>query len=311
MGDRREHSELWATVERQHGVITHAQLIELGFGASAIKHRIGTGRLHPLSLGVYAVGRPQLTRHGQWMAAVLSCGPRVVLSHGSAAALWEIGSERRGCIEVSVLAGTQRRRQGVIVHRRAELTTDDVTVHHCIPLTAPIRTLVDIACRLDRRQLERAIREADMRGLCDPEELRAALDDMRGQRGVGVLRRLLDRHTFVLTDSELERRFVPIARRAGLTKPQKQVMVNGFRVDFFWPDLGLVVETDGLRYHRTPAQQAADRIRDQAHVAAGLTPLRFTHAQIAYESRHVEDTLARTAHRLQRSTAPSGSPWRT
>src|SRR5919106_687776 len=146
-------------------LITHAQLIELGFGASAIKHRIGTGRLHPLSLGVYAVGRPQLTRHGQWMAAVLSCGPRVVLSHGSAAALWEIGSERRGCIEVSVLTGTQRRRQGVIVHRRAELTTDHLTVQHCIPLTAPIRTLVDIASRLDKRQLERAIREADMRGL--------------------------------------------------------------------------------------------------------------------------------------------------
>ena len=36
----------------------------------------------------------------------------------------------------------------------------------------------------------------------------------------------------------------------------------------------LVVETDGLRYHRTPAQQSRDRRRDQAHTAAGLTPLR-------------------------------------
>ena len=68
--------------------------------------------------------------------------------------------------------------------------------------------------------------------------------------------------------------------------------VNGFRVDFYWPELGLVVETDGLRYHRTPAQQAKDRRRDQAHVAAGLTALRFTHEQVVRESEYVEETLA-------------------
>jgi very-short-patch-repair endonuclease len=71
--------------------------------------------------------------------------------------------------------------------------------------------------------------------------------------------------------------------------------VNGFRVDFFWPELGLVVETDGLRYHRTPAQQARDRIRDQAHAAAGLVPLRFTYAQVAFEAAHVKRVLAAVA----------------
>jgi very-short-patch-repair endonuclease len=74
--------------------------------------------------------------------------------------------------------------------------------------------------------------------------------------------------------------------------------VNGFRVDFYWSELGLVVETDGLRYHRTPAQQAKDRIRDQAHIAAGMTPLRFTHAQVQFESRSVGETLKTVAKRL-------------
>jgi len=67
--------------------------------------------------------------------------------------------------------------------------------------------------------------------------------------------------------------------------------VDGFRVDFFWPENSLVVETDGLRYHRTPSQQARDRLRDQAHLAAGLTPLRFTYAQVAFERRYVIETL--------------------
>ena len=69
-------------------------------------------------------------------------------------------------------------------------------------------------------------------------------------------------------------------------------------MDFYWPDLRLVVETDGLTYHRTPAQQARDRLRDQTHTAAGLVVLRFTHEQVAYEQAHVERILATTLARL-------------
>jgi very-short-patch-repair endonuclease len=82
--------------------------------------------------------------------------------------------------------------------------------------------------------------------------------------------------------------------------PQTGQYVNGFKVDFYWPELGLVVETDGLRYHRTPAHQAKDKVRDQAHLAAGLTPLRFTHDQVRFEPQHVRSTLAAVATRLRR-----------
>jgi len=71
-------------------------------------------------------------------------------------------------------------------------------------------------------------------------------------------------------------------------------------------DLGLVVETDSLRYHRTPAKQARDRLRDQVHTAAGLTPLRFTHAQIRFERAHVTRTLVAVARRLAAERAPAG-----
>jgi very-short-patch-repair endonuclease len=87
-------------------------------------------------------------------------------------------------------------------------------------------------------------------------------------------------------------------RRAGLPPPQTGVHLNGFKVDFFWPELGLVVETDGLRYHRTPTQQNRDRLRDQAQVQAGMTTLRFSHAQLRHEPEHVASTLATIARRL-------------
>lgn len=71
----------WALARRQHGVVSHADLRRIGFSAQSIKHRIASGRLHRVYRGVYAVGRPQLTREGRWMAAVLACGDDATLSH--------------------------------------------------------------------------------------------------------------------------------------------------------------------------------------------------------------------------------------
>lgn len=113
-----------------------------------------------------------------------------------------------------------------------------------------------------------------------------------------ALRKLLDKRTFRLSDSDLEILFRPIARKAGLPPPLTKQMVNGFEVDFHWPELGLVVETDGLRYHRTASTQTRDAQRDRAHVLAGMTPLRFTHYEIKYESSRVRDELTRVARTL-------------
>jgi very-short-patch-repair endonuclease len=166
-------------------------------------------------------------------------------------------------------------------------------------VTGVVCTLIDVACSLSLGELERAVNEADRLDLIDPESLVVALDDYRGQRGVARLRQLLDRHTFRLTDSELERWFLPQARKVGLPLPLTRQRLNGFKVDFFWPDLRLVVETDGLRYHRTPAQQARDRIRDQEHLAAGFIPLRFTHWQVRYERDYVRSILLAVVRRIE------------
>jgi very-short-patch-repair endonuclease len=157
--------------------------------------------------------------------------------------------------------------------------------------------LIDIATQLEPDQLEAAINEADKLDLIDPEELRLAIDRAVHRPGVRALRRSLDRRTFRLTDSELERRFLRLIRKARLPLPQTGQCVNGFKIDFYWPELRLVVETDGLRYHRTTAQQTRDRVRDQTHTAAGLTTLRFTHAQVAHQPDHVVATLAAVARR--------------
>src|SRR6185503_2332758 len=109
----------WNLAARQHGVIARRQLLELGYTPRSIEHRLASGRLHPVWRGVYAVGRPALTRYGRWMAAVLSCGPNAVLSHGSAAALWEICPARNDAVDVTVPGAVLRRRPGIVVRRRS------------------------------------------------------------------------------------------------------------------------------------------------------------------------------------------------
>ena len=278
-------------MRRQHGVITRKQLLDLGYSAKAIRHRIADGRLHPVHKSTYSVGRPELERLGWWMAAVLACGPSAVLSHGSAAALWGMRRERPGPIEVSITSTALRRVAGVIIHRR-RFKRPDVTEHQGIPVTSPVCTLIDLAAEIGR-DVEAAVNEADRLNLVDPETVRAALDETAPRPGVGVVRELLDRQTFKFTRSELERRFRRLARDAGLPEPQTCAVVNGFEVDFYWPELPLIVETDGLRYHRTPTQQKKDRLRDQAHTAAGIPHLRFTHAQVRDEPAYVRVTLAK------------------
>jgi len=221
-----------------------------------------------------------------------------MLSHGSAAAVWGIGREHRG-IEISVRVASPRQQPDLRVYRRPTLADRDVASRNGIPVIGLVQTLVDLAATLPPRAVERLVNEADRLDLIEPPALRRELESHRCEPGVKPLRRLLDERTFRLTDSELERRFLRLVEQAGLPFPLTGQYVNGFKVDFYWPDLDLVVETDGLRYHRTPAEQARDQLRDQAHLAAGYTALRFNHAQVRYEPRYVRATMLAVVRRLK------------
>ncbi len=157
--------------------------------------------------------------------------------------------------------------------------------------------LVDLASCVVAWRVERAINEADRLDLVDPETLRATVPTLPPRPGMARLRRLLGLDA--LTDTGLERKFLGIVRAAGLSPPETQARVNGYRVDFYWPDLGLVIETDGWRYHRTPGEQATDYRRDHAHTRDGLTTLRVAEDQVRNEPERVRATLTAVAARLR------------
>jgi hypothetical protein len=309
MATKNAQSALWALAREQEWVVAGWQLAAAGLTRAAIRHRLREGRLYRRHQGVYAVGRSELSRRGEWIAALLACGWKhpegpelIALSHTSAGTCTRISMHPPTPVHISLRAAVVRRRAGIEVHRR-HLHPADVTSHAGLPVTSPALTLIDLATHLDDRALEHAINEADRLDLISPPSLLRALDHHPRRPGTARLRQILTRHGLELPTTVLEALFLPIAARAGLPTPQTQARVNGFKVDFFWPDLGLVVETDSLRHHRTAAQQARDARRDQAHAAAGLSHVRFSHYQVRFEPTYVERTLARVAARL------SGVDW--
>jgi very-short-patch-repair endonuclease len=297
-------ARVWEKAWQQHGLVSRRQLLALGLTPKAIERAVAAGRLHRTEWrGVYVVGRPELTKYGRLMGAVL-CFEPAVLSHATAGELWRIWKPRAREIHLSVPAeGRRRNRKGVVVHRRVVLESHDLTRERGIPVTTPLRTVIDLATGCDRAEGERLINEADARNLLRFDTLRDRLEGYRGQAGVPLLLRILDRDTFVLSESELERLFVPLARRAGLPKPESQRHFPPHRIDFYWPELNLVVECDSLRYHRTPIEQRRDRERDHAHLLAGRTSVRFTHDHVAYDAGYVVGTLSEVRLRAAAATS--------
>jgi very-short-patch-repair endonuclease len=263
---------------------------------------VKTGRLHAIHRGVFAVGRRRLTRYGEFTAAVLRCREGAGLMAGSAAALWQVLPDRPVLpIEISV-SGVAVQAPGLVVRRQRHRR---LVRRHGIPVTSLVCTFIDLAASpRDDDELEAAISAADIKGLIDPEQLRRMLEREAARKG---LARLRDRHTFRVTRSKLEREFLEIVKRLGLPLPLTRVIVNGYEVDFYWPDIGLVVETNGLTYHRTAAQQTIDTQRRLAHAKAGLTPLEFTHYQVVHQPEYVVSHLKAVFVRLGGSVRAHGA----
>lgn len=277
-----------ALAERQHGVVTRAQLSELGLGAGAIDHRMRLGRLHSVHRGVYRIGL--LSRDGRRMAAVLACGPDAVLSHLAAAALF--GIRQSGRIEVTTPASHRGPKGGVTVHR-SPLRDDERTTHRGIPTTTVPRTLLDLSAVVHPDALRSALRQAEQLRLTDPLSLTDLVERYPRRPGLAAIRALLQEASIGarVIRSELEERFQAFLINAGLPLPQTNRRIEGYEVDCVWPDQRLIVELDGHAFHSPTHAFEDDRARDRRLEAAGWHVIRVTWRQLHEEPALLEADL--------------------
>lgn len=260
---------------RQHGVVTLSQLLEIGLSEDAIGRWVAGGRLHRLYQGVYAVGHRDVSKEGRWRAAVMASGDGAVLSHGSAAGLWELAADK-GIPHTTTPTGNRTRR-GLRIHQ-SSLPPDERTVRDGVPVTTPARTLLDLAATSDKKDLERALRQAEFHRRADRMELDLLLRRYPGKRGIARLRAVLSAvRPGELTRSDFESAFVAFVERHRLPRPRMNYAAPWGEVDAAWPDRRLAVELDGRAAHDNDGAFVRDRARDRAALIAGWRVVRVTH----------------------------------
>jgi len=308
MKDREATRAIRELAERQHGVVTRWQILELGASEGLIQRRTLGGMLIPVFHGTFTLGHRRLSRKGLWMGAVLASGPQAVLSHASAMELLDMRRSRGGPIEVlRESGGVWHRHPEIRVHQTRSLPLDHVTTEQGIPVTTVERALLDMAGRLDAKQQERALVAADRSGRINWAVLQRLVARGRGKKGIGKLRRVamgVDPRA-VDTRSPLEVDFLALCRDAGIPLPQVNVFVGPYLVDFFWPAQRVVVETDGYTYHRDRPAFESDHERTIALVAAGYEVHRVTYRMLTWDSDPFMNLIRRS---LKARTASNSLP---
>jgi predicted transcriptional regulator of viral defense system len=295
-----------ALAERQHGLITLPQLQSHGLGKAAVAKRAKDGRLYRVHRGVYAVGRPHLTQHGHWMAAVLAYGSRAALSHRSAAGLHGIRRDDRAKTDVTLPSPCARPRPTIDVHTSLTLEPADITAVDGIPCTTVARTLVDLGDVVSPRAVEQAVDQAEVLRVFDGKAVHETLARAGPRRGAGILRAVLASYKQpTLTRRQLEERFLALCRRASLPSPAVNAWITlddgvAYKADFLWRRPRLIAETDGRDVHTTRKAFEHDRLRDQRLTLAGFTVLRFTWRQVAHDPGSVSGALQGLLARLAR-----------
>lgn len=267
---------------------------------------MSAGRLHRLHRGVYAVGHTNLSPQGHYLAAVLACAPRALLSHVSGAWLWGLLRQRPGVIHIT--APTRRRGKPPLSIHHARLVDEDRALLDDIPVTALPRTLLDLAAMLPADRLRRAIERSEELHLFDLGPVDSLLARVGGHPGAGRLRRALALYRPPpFTRSGLERRFLELVEKAGLPTPSTGFNELGYELDVYWQAERFAVELDVYETHGTREAFESDRLRQENLKLSGIEMIRVTSPRLDRESDEVIERVAVLLERRRRELRLAGA----
>ncbi len=293
------NDELLALIDAQHGVATSGQILA-HLPRRRFEKLVNTGVLERIWQGIYCLGEPDdgLRLHGLDLAT----GTRVAVCLGTAAAVHGFDTEQPRDLHVLNPPGCGLRdADGLVVHRRegAPLVVVDGR-----RVTSPAWTAVEVARSLRRPRALATLDAALRSGTCTRADLWRAALEQKGRRGIVAVRNLLP-----VADGRAESPGESVARLAmldgGLPAPQLQYEIvdgNGDlrRVDFAWPEAGVVAEYDGLDWHSDPDALRRDRQRQLALMAVGLTVIPIVADDLRDGGRAI---VARIGEQLTRARA--------
>ncbi len=269
-----------AAAAARHGIVTRAQLLQLGVTAREVDWRVERRLLLGVHQGVYRHAAAPWTPKGGLLAAVLACGPHAV-AHRSAATLHRLRDVPPWRPEVTIPSTSLSLCHGVPRHRSDLLQPLDTTSIDRIPVTTLPRTLLDLGAVVPFEVVEKAAQDAMITSAVSAVELICVLERVgRGRRGTAALRAVV-RSSLPPEgiESRLELDLLRLVERCPVPAPvlQHPIVVDGrcFRLDAAWPDLLVAVEGDGRRWHSTRDELERDLTRARSITSAGWRHYRY------------------------------------
>jgi len=286
----------------QYAVFGRHQALACGMSGTTLDRRHRAGRLDLLYPGVYVLAGAPPTWRQRLLGACLAAGPTAAASHRSAAHLWGLLAGDQP-VEITVPVRRAPRLKDTLVHRSTDLTPHQVLRRHGIPVTNPLRTMVDLGAVLGPEEVETALDRGLVAKLFTIVAVEHTLDRLArsGRSGCGVLRTVLDDRALGdrRPDGLLEPRMARLMRNVGLPPAAFQHIVRDAdqkalaRVDFAYPEMRLAIEVDGWSAHASRHAFQADVDRQNQLVIAGWTVLRFTWHDVVRRPSVVAERLHR------------------
>lgn len=281
--------------DRQSGVIAQDQLRRLGLSNAQIKRRVARGSLYLIYPGVYAVGQRAIPPRGRMLAAQLSCGPTAFLSHRSALAVVGLGPLNPRRVDVTVPRLRLRPRPGLVIHNtRDALRRGEVVLRDGVRASSVARMFVELAADETGAELERLITLALRKHLLDLASLVNAVQRYPRRPGIAKLREAVrDYQPHPDRKSGLEAAFDRLIAGTGIPEPRRNVIVEGWELDCYWPHVKLAVELDGRDYHLTARDLEKDKYKDTKLALVGIRVVRITQHRFEMEPAQIRADVAK------------------
>lgn len=298
--------ELFEVAERQGGVVSPRQLYALGLTRAEVRVHVRMGRWRHLSDQAVALHNGPLSERAHLWAAVLQGGPRAQLD--GAASLVASGLERFTLdrIRVSVPRGARVRRSRRYDIRQTRRWSAADQAPRGIPRTrVPVAAVRAALWAASDRQAALVLTMVVQQRLASPEQLgEEALRIKRDKRRILVQVTVGDLLDGARALGELD--IVRELRRRGLPVPERQVLRQDRRgryyLDLCWPDLGVVVEIDGI-HHAWAENVVGDALRQNSLTLTGDTVLRLPLLGLRLQPDDFFDQIAEAISSAERRRA--------
>lgn len=297
-------------------MLTRGDLAMLGVTRATLRRLVASGQLEPLGQRSFRIAGSVADDRQRAHLAVLDSGG--VLSHRDAAWLHGVGRFLPAPRPEVLVAGRSSGYRGGLatVHTSTFLPRDDLVVVEGIAVTSVARTLLSLAALVTKGHValdavRGAVDDAIRVRKASDKWLWWRLERLRrpGRDGVLALESILvHRAGGRATESWLEREFLALLARWGLPLPvcQRRISARGAfvaRVDFLYPDLGLVIEVLGATHHASEEQLGRDAARRNELQLQGYTVIEFICDDVVRRPRSVAEMVDRA--RVARGARPA------